>query len=84
MKLVENAQHAWKWLSVQMMALAGALQAAWAAFPDELRGDMPGWVPKAVAWITFVLLFLGVGGRLIHQPSAVPPIDDKPGDPHER
>lgn len=79
MKLVENARHAWKWFSVQLMVLAGTLQATWAVFPDDLRGDMPGWVPKAVAWITFALLFLGVGGRVVRQPGAVPPAAD--GDP---
>lgn len=64
MKLVENAKQAWRWFSVQAMALAAALQGAWILVPDEMRASLPHGV---VQWITIALLVLGVAGRLVVQ-----------------
>lgn len=64
MKFVKDVRRAWRWISVQMMLLAGALQAAWIAMPDDLRASLP---QSAIQWITFVLLILGIGGRLVDQ-----------------
>lgn len=69
MKLVDDARRAWRWISVQMMVLAGALQAAWVAMPDDLRASVP---PQLLPWITFALLVLGICGRLVDQ-SRPPP-----------
>ena len=63
--LVDNASNAWRWLSVQAMALAGAVQAAWLAMPDDLKTSIPA---NYVQYITFALLVLGIGGRLVKQP----------------
>lgn len=63
--LVDNAGSAWKWLSVQAMALAGAVQATWLALPDEFKTTIPA---NYVQYLTFALLVLGIGGRLVKQP----------------
>jgi hypothetical protein len=46
------------------MALAAALQGAWAAVPDDMRARMPGWIVTAA---TIALLAAGIGGRLVKQ-----------------
>lgn len=62
--LVDNAGSAWRWLSVQAMALAGAVQGAWLAMPDELKTSIPAhWVQ----YLTVALLVLGIVGRLVKQ-----------------
>lgn len=64
MKLIDNARHAWKMFSVQAMALAGAIQAAWIAIPADLQHQVPDNIVKGV---TLALLALGVAGRLVKQ-----------------
>lgn len=64
MKLVTEWRRAWRWFSVQAMALAAALQGAWVALPDDMRARLPGGV---VAAATMLLLLLGIGGRLVKQ-----------------
>lgn len=67
MKLVEDARQAWRWFSVQAMALAMAVQGAWVFIPDDMRATIPH---SAVQWLTFVLLIAGIGGRLVDQKKA--------------
>ncbi len=70
MRLVTNWKRAWRWISVQAMVLAGALQGAWMFVPDDLRASIP---PGVVQGFTIVLLVLGVIGRLVDQtPKAKP------------
>lgn len=70
MRLVANWKRAWRWISVQAMVLAGALQGAWMFVPDDLRASIP---PGVVQGFTIVLLTLGVIGRLVDQtPKAEP------------
>lgn len=64
MKLVDDFRKAYKWFSMQCMALALALQGAWEFIPDDLRSGVP---PRAVTVITLGLLVLGIVGRLIKQ-----------------
>jgi hypothetical protein len=67
MKLVENAKNAWRWLSVQAMVLAGAIQGAWLFVPDDLRASVPQtWLQG----ITIALMIAGVAGRLVKQKDA--------------
>lgn len=69
MKLVENAKQAWKWLSVQMMFLAGAVQSAWEMAPADLKSSLDA---TTVYYITISLLILGMLGRFIKQtPDAI-------------
>ncbi len=62
--LVENWRGAWRWFSLQAMALTAAIQAAWAAMPDDLKQHFPA---KLVTAISVGLLLLGIGGRLVRQ-----------------
>lgn len=66
MKFVENAKESWKWISMQAMTLAGALQGAWVAVPEDLKLEVP---KNMVHWITLVLVVAGIAGRLIKQPN---------------
>lgn len=62
--LVSEWKRAWRWFSVQAMALTLALQGAWAALPDDLRAHAPGWLVTA---LSVLLLLLGLFGRLVRQ-----------------
>lgn len=64
MKLVENARQAWKWFSMQAMALATALQIAWLNMPPDLKDSLPA---KALPILTIVLLIAGGIGRMVKQ-----------------
>jgi hypothetical protein len=64
MRLVDDARHFWKWFSVQAMALAAAVQGAWAAFSDDLKQNVPHWLVTA---LTLGLLFAGIAGRMVQQ-----------------
>lgn len=65
MKLIANWKKAWRMLSVQAMALAGAVQGAWMFIPDGMRSSIPA---NVVQGVTIALLVLGVVGRLVDQP----------------
>lgn len=70
MRLVENAKNAWRWISVQCMVVAGAIQGAWLAVPPSMQAAIPA---NVVYWCTLALLALGVAGRLVKQePPACP------------
>lgn len=75
MKLIDNARNAWRMFSVQAMALAGAIQAAWIAIPPALQQQVPDNIVKGV---TLALLALGVAGRLVKQEAIH---EDKPSGP---
>jgi hypothetical protein len=64
MRLVEEWKSAWRWFSLQAMALTAAIQAAWGAMPDDLKQHFPA---KAVSAVSIALLLLGIGGRLLKQ-----------------
>jgi hypothetical protein len=65
MTLVDDAKQAWRWLSVQSMVVAGAIQGAWLFLPDDLKTSIP---PNIVQAVTLALLAFGVVGRLVKQP----------------
>jgi hypothetical protein len=69
MKLVDNWKSAWKWLSVQLITVAGAIQLSIVALPDKFTA----WIPDSWAHaMTLVVLLGAVLGRLKDQskPSA--------------
>ena len=72
-ELIDDARKWWKMFSVQAMVLAGAVQAAWAGFEDDLKQQVPHWL---VTSITLGLLAAGVSGRLVKQPSEPCPPKD--------
>jgi len=64
MKLVDDAPRWWRWLSMQAMGAAVALQGAWVFIPDDLKaraGD------DLANWVTGALLVLGMIGRMVKQ-----------------
>lgn len=64
MKLIEEWRSAWKWFSVQSMALATAALVTWGLIPEDLKTALPSWlVPIFAAG----LLILGIAGRLVQQ-----------------
>ena len=67
MKLVPNARRAWRWFSMQMMALAAAAQVAWEALPPDALAVIPA---DARGYITLGLVVLAMIGRMIDQGSA--------------
>ncbi len=69
MTLIEEWRQAWRWFSCQAMALAAALQGAWAAVPDDMKARLPGWIVTAA---TIALLLAGIGGRLVRQQRRAP------------
>ena len=64
MKLVPNARKAWRWISMQAMGVAVALQGAWVFIPDDLKSRVGD---DTAAWVTGALLVLGMIGRLVKQ-----------------
>lgn len=64
MTLVDNAKQAWRWLSVQAMIVAAAIQASWLFIPEDMKASIP---PNVVQGVTLALLALGVAGRLVKQ-----------------
>lgn len=67
MKLIDNWRQAWRFLSVQAMALAIALQGVWINLPDDLRAHIPD---KIALSVTAGILVLGLIGRLFQQRGA--------------
>lgn len=65
MKLIPNWRKAYRMLSVQAMAVVAAIQGCWAAFPEDLKTNLP---TTLVHWVSLALLVLGIGGRLMDQP----------------
>jgi len=63
-RLVDGWRQAWRWFSVQAMALAVAMQGVWMALPDDLKSRTPDGL---VAALTAALLLLGLIGRLVRQ-----------------
>ena len=64
MKLIEGWKSAYRFISVQAMVVAGAIQGAWLFVPDDLRASIPQtWMQG----ITLALMVMGVAGRLVKQ-----------------
>jgi hypothetical protein len=64
MKLVDDARRCWRWISVQAMVVAAAIQGAWVFIPDDMRESFPkNWVQG----VTAALLLFGIAGRLVVQ-----------------
>ena len=67
MKLIDNWRQAWRFVSVQAMALALTLQGEWINLPDDQRAHIPD---KVALSITAGILVLGLIGRLFQQRGA--------------
>jgi hypothetical protein len=63
MKLVENWRHAWKWISIQLVAVGVTLQAGVLAFPD-----LKDWLGDTMSHLVGLLILVGIaGGRVVKQ-----------------
>lgn len=64
LKIVPDWRSAWRWFSVQLVALAATVQLSILAFPFEIRA----WLGDDIThWLAVVLLFAAILGRLIDQ-----------------
>lgn len=75
LQLVDDAKQAWRWLSMQAMVVAGAIQGAWLFIPEDLKSSIP---PHIIQIVTLALLAFGVAGRLVKQEPKQPPAETKP------
>ena len=64
LELVDDAKQAWRWLSMQAMTAALAVQSAWLFIPEDMKSSIP---PNIVQAVTLALLGLGIVGRLVKQ-----------------
>jgi len=64
MNLIPDWKKAYRFFSLQAMAIATAILGAWMVLPDDLQATLPGWIPKAAA---IVALVCGMVGRLVSQ-----------------
>lgn len=62
--MVKDWQKAWRWFSVQALALQGAAAGAWLSVPEEMRAAVPAdWLAAAAVGLSV----LGIIGRMIDQ-----------------
>lgn len=67
MKLVADWRQAWRWFSVQALALVALLPVVWPSLPPQVTG----WVPEEWRpWVVVVIAIGGIAGRLIDQNKA--------------
>lgn len=64
MKLVPDWKRAYRWFSMQAMALSLALLGAWELLPADLKEALPEAYTRVAA---IVLLLAGLAGRLVKQ-----------------
>lgn len=69
LKLVENWNKAYKWLSVHFIILLAAIPAVWETLPSEWKASVPS---DTLAWVTGVVGVLGVYARLVSQDKGKP------------
>jgi hypothetical protein len=63
-RMIDDARHAWRWLSMRAMALDTAFLVVWATLPDDLKQALPSWLVPTMA--VFVLC-VGMIGRILKQ-----------------
>ena len=67
MRLIPHAREAWRWFSVQALALLVALPVLWETLPPELTAVIPeAWMP----WILAGIALAGLVGRFVRQGDA--------------
>jgi type IV secretory pathway TrbF-like protein len=69
LNLIEDWKSAWRFVSVNCMVGAAALQGAWVYIPADMKSSLP---PNVVTYVTIALLVIGVVGRLTKQKPVEP------------
>lgn len=65
MKLIQDWRQAWRFYSVQALAVIAAIPIVWASLPEEWRATVPSeWIKVMVV----VVAVAGILGRIIQQP----------------
>lgn len=67
MNFISNPKRVWRHYSTIALSFAASLQGMWAVLPAMVRDDLPDTVGKAIAWVTFAVALLGLGGKFIDQ-----------------
>jgi len=67
-QLVPNVRKAWRWLSMQLLALAAIAEVAWATMPPDALAVIP---PDWRGYISLGLVVAAMLGRVIDQGPAV-------------
>jgi hypothetical protein len=67
MKLIDNWKAALGHYSTKALAMAAGLQGVWAGLPDWVHAELPHSVGHTVAWVTFSVAVLGLGGKFVDQ-----------------
>lgn len=73
--LIWNWKSAYKWASIQFIALGASYQLAIVAFPDTMKADLPPWLIKYGA--IFCLMAAGYGRITTRTPDPVAPQETK-------
>ncbi len=69
MRLVENWKSAWRWFSVQALAVTAAMPIVWAGLPADIKAMIPdGWG----LWIFVIVGIGGIAGRILSQSAPAP------------
>jgi len=64
LKLVPDARHAWKWISIHALWLAGILPSVWDNLPHKWQDAMPF---NVICICTAITAVVGIVGRLTDQ-----------------
>lgn len=67
MKMVSDVRRAWRWFSVQVLAVLAVVPIVWEQLPPETHALLPeAWRPWAITGVAVA----GIVGRLVDQGSA--------------
>lgn len=64
MKMLKGWKTGWRWISMQMMALALAVQGAWLTLPPNLVSHISD---STKTLVVVALLVMGIIGRMVDQ-----------------
>jgi hypothetical protein len=64
-RIVEDWRDFWRWWSMRWMAVAGAVTAAWATYPEEIKRVIP---PQYMKLFLLVLIVLSIAARVMKKP----------------
>lgn len=80
-RLVDGAGEFWRWSSIRLMAVSGAIQAVLLAFPATLAQYVPSWVMSWLATTSLLILVLAGIGRISQVEKAneppIPPVQPR-------